>query len=77
MYTVIEFWTDDGATAQQTVSYPRNTKNEALSSYYYILYQAAMSNHYKHGALIIDADGKYLARECFNHPIQVGEQDAD
>lgn len=67
MYTVIEFWTPNKGDAQQTVAYQKNTKNEALSSYHYILYQAAVSEHYKHGAVCMDDEGRYLAREFYEH----------
>lgn len=73
MYTVIEFWTETAGAAQQTVSYTKNTKDEALSSYHYVLYLAAVSSHYKHGAIVIDNEGKYLAREVYTHYSQVGD----
>ena len=67
MYTVIEFWTPNEGDAQQIMSYPKSTKEEAMSSYHYVLYQAAVSEHFKHGAICIDNEGKYLARECYKH----------
>ena len=67
MYTVIEFWTPTAGAEQQTVAYSKETKNEAMSTFHYVLYLAAVSEHVKHGALIMDEDGRYLARDCFEH----------
>lgn len=77
MYTVIEFWTPNKGEAQQTISYSKGTRDEAMSSYHYILHQAAVSEHYKHGALVIDGDGKYLARESFTHEPPVPESEPE
>lgn len=67
MLIVLEFWeTTEGATPQ-TMTYPKETQNEAMSSYHYILSQASVSQHYKHGALVMNTDGKYLARESYTH----------
>lgn len=67
MFTVIEFWTETESSAQQIMSYAKETKDEAMSSYHYVLYLAAVSSHFKHGALVIDNEGKYIARECYKH----------
>lgn len=67
MYIVIEFWTTEQGVTPQTVTYPRETKNEAMSTYHYILHQASVSTHYKYGALVMDDEGRYLARECYAH----------
>ena len=74
MFTVIEFWTEEVGSVQQTISYAKEYNDEAMSSYHYILHQAAVSTHYKHGALIMDDEGRYLARECFVHPKKEGSE---
>lgn len=67
MFSIIEFWTTEAGGSQQTIVYPKSDKDEAMSSYHYVLHLAAVSAHYKHGALLIDDEGRYLARECFTH----------
>lgn len=67
MFIVLEFWTTEKDAQPQTISYMKETKDEAMSSYHLVLHQAAVSQHLKHGAIIMDDEGRYLARECFIH----------
>lgn len=67
MYIVLEIWEPTPGETPQTISYPKATKDEAMSSYHYILHQAAISSHYQHGAIIMESDGRYIARECYTH----------
>ena len=64
MYFVIELQTNqDGTTAILTSTYP--TKNEALSKYHTILSFAAVSELPVHSAVVIDEQGRQIAREAF------------
>lgn len=70
MYTVIEFWTPIPEASQQTIAYAKDTITEAMSSYHYILHQATVSAHYKHGAVVFDDEGRVIARECYKHEVE-------
>ena len=72
MYIVMEFWEETPEVAIQTVNYIKSTKTEAMSSYHYILHQATVSSHYKHGAVCLDDEGRTIAREFYLH-----EENAD
>ncbi len=74
-YLVIEIWEPTDGATPQTITYPKETKDEAFSTFHYILYQAAVSSHYRHGAVLMEPDGKYLGRESYVHlPTPVTEQ---
>ena len=74
MLIVLELWEPTQGATPQTITYPRETQYEAMSSYHLILSQAAVSKHYRHGAIVMQTDGKYLARESFLHlPEESGE----
>lgn len=77
MYTVIEFWRETSEATMQTINYAKATRDEAMSSYHYILYQAGVSSHYKHGAVCIDDEGRTVARDCYFHPVEVTEEETD
>ena len=65
MYTILELQTSNGQT-DANVEY-RQSKDEALSEYYKILAQAAVSTVQYHAAVVMDERGQYLARECYTH----------
>lgn len=65
MYIIIELQTTDGQTAN--IVSTRNTKDEAMSTYHSILAAAAISQVEYHTAVVMDEEGKYLARECYRH----------
>lgn len=67
MYIVLEIWEPTAGEIPQTMTYPKETQNEAMSSYHYLLSQAAVSQYYRHGAIVMTTDGRYLARESFEH----------
>ena len=67
MLIVLELWEPTHGATPQTTTYPRETEDEAFSTYHYILYQAAVSQHYKHTAIIMKTDGTYLGRESYTH----------
>ena len=74
MLIVLELWEPTPGATPQTMTYPKETKSEAMSSYHYILSQAAVSQHYRHGAIVMTTDGKYLARESYTHIPEGGEE---
>lgn len=65
MYIVIELQTTDGVTAN--IVQTKETKDEAMSSYHSILASAAVSKIHYHTAVVMDEEGRYLARECYKH----------
>jgi len=69
MFLVLEIWEPTEGAEPQTIAYPRATENEAMSSYHIILSQAAVSQHFRHGAIIMRPDGKYIDRQSFTHPV--------
>lgn len=74
MFIVLEIYETTEGAAPQVVNYPRVTKNEALSTYHYILYQAAVSQHYRHSAVVMQPDGKYIDRDSFIHVPEVEDE---
>lgn len=65
MFIIIELQTTKGQTANIVTT--RETKDEAMSAYHSILAAAAISNVEYHTAVVMDEQGRYLARECYVH----------
>lgn len=66
MYIVIELQTDnEGHTANIVTT--KETEAMAKSAFHSICSSAAISNVRYHTALVVDPQGRYLARECFEH----------
>lgn len=65
MYIVIELQTTNGQT--DNIVQTKATREEAMSAYHSILAAAAISNVEYHTAVVMDVEGKYLARECYKH----------
>lgn len=65
MYIVIELQTTNGETA--SLIQTKETKDEAMSAYHSILAAAAISTVEYHTAIVMDREGKYIARECYTH----------
>ena len=65
MYSIIELQTNNGYTAHlyQTAE----TKEEAMGKYHGVLAFAATSAVEKHACVVMDEEGRYLARECYEH----------
>lgn len=66
-YIVIELQklTEDADVS--TIVYPKNTKEEAESTYYSILASAAISTIPVHGAIIIDEMGNPIKNNSYKH----------
>jgi hypothetical protein len=65
MYSIIELQTNNGQTAHlyQTAV----TQNEAMSKFHTVLASASISSVEIHTCVVMDEEGKYLARECYKH----------
>lgn len=65
MFIIIELQTNDGVTGN--IVQTCDTKSEAMSVYHSILASAAVSTVHCHTALVIDVEGKTIARESYSH----------
>ena len=68
MYCVYEIITDGDTTTSTTRK--KTTRAEAMSTYYSIMAAAEVSSHEYHTALVVDKEGKYIARESCYHPAE-------
>ena len=64
MFFVVELQTNKDGTAAHLVT-QHATKNEALSKYHDILHYAAISELPVHAAVVLDEQGRQIAREAF------------
>ena len=72
MFIVIELQTnDEGQTAN--IVQTKDTKDEALSTFHSICASAAISSLRYHTAMVVDPQGRSVARECFEHITPVEE----
>ena len=65
MYIIIELQTTGNQTG--SIIQTKETKDEAMSTYHSILAAAAISSVEYHTAIVMDKEGKYIARECYMH----------
>lgn len=68
MYSIIELQTTNGQTAHLYQN--ATTKNEAMSKFHGVLAFAATSNVEIHTCVVMDEEGKFLARESYHHYIE-------
>lgn len=75
MYIVVEIQIFDNR-APNVLHFEYSDRNKAFEKYHYILAEAAVSSVRTHTAVIMQADGRIIIRETFEHPIQieVGEE---
>lgn len=66
MYIVIELQTDNEGHTANIVS-TKQTEPEAKSAFHSICAAAAISSLRYHTAIVVDPQGRYIARECFEH----------
>lgn len=71
MYSVIELQTNDNATVH--IYQNAETFSEAMSKYHTVLAAAAVSQVEQHACIVVDEKGRYIARECYEHPRQEAE----
>lgn len=74
MYYIIEIQETDGVPAILTQT--QDTKDKALSVFHTILGYAALSEVEYHTCVVMDEQGRYIARECFIHPRPEPEPEA-
>ena len=67
MLIILEIQEQKMGSEPTTITYTASSIDEAKSKFHYILHYAAVSELYRHGAVLMETDGKYLARECFTH----------
>ncbi len=67
MFIVIEMQKLDENTLAILPANTYNTRDEAESKYHAILSTAAISNVWKHSAILLDEDGVPLAYNCYVH----------
>ena len=70
MYIILELQTSNGQTANIVTT--KDTKDKAMSVYHSILAAAAVSSVQYHTAVVMDEEGRYLARECYQHEVSDG-----
>lgn len=72
MYYIIEIQEQaDGTGAILTFTEP--TENQALSKWHSVLTFASVSEVFCHSAVVLDSEGKHIARESYMHYPQVEE----
>ena len=67
MFIVLEIQEQTNGSTPNTITYTAETIDEAKSKFHYVLHYAAVSELYRHGAVLMQTDGKYLERESFQH----------
>lgn len=67
MYIIIEIQEQTEGCVPNTISYTASSLDEAMSKYHYVLHYASVSDLFRHGAVIMSTDGKYIARESYKH----------
>lgn len=67
MFIILEIQEQEKDSTPNTISYTADTIEEAKSKFHYILHYAAVSELYRHGAILMQTDGKYIERESFEH----------
>ena len=73
MYYIVELQTlADGQAAN--LVYTAEEKNQALSKYHEILHYAAISGLPCHAAVVLENDGRQIAREAFVNNVPESEQ---
>lgn len=68
MYIVLEIQEETAGGTPNTITYNMPTLSEAKSKYHYVLHYAAISNLYRHSAVLMQTDGRYIEQESFLHP---------
>ena len=66
MYYIIEIQ-DNPGTSHALLYYTEETRNQAMSKFHAVMTYAAISDVPYHTCLVLDEQGKYIARECYQH----------
>lgn len=75
MYIILEIQESTEGGTPNTITYTAETLNEAKSKFHYILHYAAVSELYRHGAVLMMTDGRYVANESYIHAIEVNNDE--
>lgn len=75
MFIVLEIQQTTEASVPNTITYTAETLDEAKSKYHYVLSYCATSELRRHGAIIMQTDGRYVDRECFEHEPKVEDEE--
>ncbi len=67
MLIILEIQEETEGCTPNTITYTAQTMDEAKSKYHYILSYASVSNLYRHGAIIMKTDGRYIDHESYLH----------
>lgn len=67
MFIVLEIQEETKDSVPNTITYTAATIDEAKSKYHYVLHYAAVSELYRHSAVLMKTDGKYIEQESFLH----------
>ena len=67
MYIILEIQEETEGCTPNTITYTATTLDEAKSKFHYVLSYASVSNLYRHGAIIMRTDGRYLGNESYLH----------
>ena len=73
MYIVLEIQEQTEGCIPNTITYTAETLDEAKSKYHYVLSYASVSELYRHGAIIMRTDGRYIDNESYLHLTQPEE----
>lgn len=65
MFIILELQTTNGQTAHILTT--KDTKEEAMSAYHMILAAAAISSVECHTAIVMNEEGRLVARESYRH----------
>lgn len=65
MFSIIELQTNGGTTLH--IYQTAETREQAMSKYHSVLSSAAISNVEIHTCFVVDEQGRYIARECYEH----------
>lgn len=71
MFFILELQVNGGVGT--SIMKTADTKNEAMSEYHNILKFAAVSSVEQHSCVVMDEQGRYLARECYEHFVEEQE----
>lgn len=67
MFIIIEIQEATYGATPGTLIFKEETQNEALSKWHEILHYAAVSTLYRHSAVVLNTEGKIIARESYMH----------
>ena len=70
-YLVIELQTDAEGHVGNIIT-AHDKKLEAEAKYHTVLAAAAASSVVQHGAVMLTSTGKFIASECYTHPVPEG-----